>query len=98
MLEIFSYSFIIRALIVGVIVSLCSSLLGVSLVLKKYSMIGDGLSHVSFGALAIATALNITPLKFAIPIVIIVAFFLLKISDNAKIKGDSAIALISAGS
>lgn len=98
MLEILSYNFIIRALIVGVIVSLCSSLLGVSLVLKKYSMIGDGLSHVSFGALAIATALNIAPLKFAIPIVIIVAFFLLKISDNAKIKGDSAIALISAGS
>lgn len=98
MLEIFSYSFIIRALIVGIIVSLCSSLLGVSLVLKKYSMIGDGLSHVSFGALAVATALNIAPLKFAIPIVIIVAFFLLKINNNAKIKGDSAIALISSGS
>lgn len=98
MLEMFSYSFMIRALVVGVIVSLCASLLGVSLVLKKYSMIGDGLSHVSFGALALATALNLAPLKVAIPIVIIVAFFLLKINNSSKIKGDSAIALISASS
>lgn len=96
--EMFSYTFIIRAVIVGVLVSLCASLLGVSLVLKKYSMIGDGLSHVGFGALAVSTALGLSPLKFTIPIVIIVAFLLLKINDSSKIKGDSLIALISASS
>jgi zinc transport system permease protein len=90
-----SYAFISRALIVGLLVSLCCALLGVNLVLKKYSMIGDGLSHVSFGSLAVAIALNASPLEFSIPIVIIAAFFLLKIGDNSKIKGDAAIALIS---
>ena len=60
-LEMLSYPFLVRALVVGVLVSLCASLLGVSLVLKRYSMIGDGLSHVGFGALAIATALNLAP-------------------------------------
>lgn len=97
-IEMFSYDFMLKALIGGVLVSLCASLLGVSLVLKRYSMIGDGLSHVGFGALAIASAANIaniTPLEFAIPIVTIAAFFLLRLSESGKIKGDSAIAIIS---
>ena len=91
----FSYSFILRALIVGVLVSLCASLLGVSLVLKRYSMIGDGLSHVGFGAIAVATAFNWAPMEFTIPVVIIAAFLLLRLSENSSIKGDSAIAIIS---
>lgn len=96
--EMLSYPFMARAIIVGLLVSICSSLLGVILVLKKYSMIGDGLSHVGFGALAIAAALNKQPLTIAIPVVVVAAFFLLRISENSKIKGDSAIALISTGS
>jgi zinc transport system permease protein len=93
--ELFSYSFIVRALIVGGLVSLCAALLGVSLVLKRYSMIGDGLSHVGFGALAIAMAMNLAPLTISIPVVVLAAFLLLRISENSKIKGDAAIALIS---
>ncbi len=102
--EMFSYPFMIRAIIGGTLVSLCAALLGVSLVLKRYSMIGDGLSHVGFGALAITTAANLsaighfTPLEFAMPIVIAAAFFLLRLSENSKIKGDAAIALISTAS
>lgn len=96
-IEMFSYSFIVKAFIVGVLVSVCSSLLGVSLVLKRYSMIGDGLSHVGFGALAIATALGTAPLIITIPVVLVAAFFLLRITGNAKIKGDAAIAIISSG-
>lgn len=93
--SLFHYNFIIRALIVGVLVALCCALLGVSLVLKRYSMIGDGLSHVAFGAMSVALALDFAPLYVAIPVVIIAAFFLLKLSDNSKIKGDAAIAMIS---
>ncbi len=93
--SLFSYSFIMRAVIVGILVSLCSSVLGVSLVLKRYSMIGDGLSHVSFGALAIAAALNSSPLMVSVPIVVIAAFFLLKISRNSFLGGDAAIAIFS---
>lgn len=93
--EMLSYPFIQRAFIVGILVSLCASLLGVSLVLKRYSMIGDGLSHVSFGALSIALAMNVSPLKISIPVVVIAAFFLLRLSSNSKIKADAAIALIS---
>lgn len=96
--EILSYSFMQRAVVVGVLVSLCAALLGVSLVLRRYAMIGDGLSHVGFGALAVAAALNTSPLKITIPIVIIAAFFLLRLSKSSKLKGDSAIALISTGS
>ena len=77
--------------------SLCASLLGVSLVLKRYSMIGDGLSHVGFGAIAVATAFNWAPMEFTIPVVIIAAFLLLRLSENSSIKGDSAIAIISTG-
>lgn len=74
-LEMLSYPFLVRALVVGVLVSLCASLLGVSLVLKRYSMIGDGLSHVGFGALAIATALNLAPLAVAVPVVVVAGVF-----------------------
>ena len=94
-LEMLSYPFLVRALVVGVLVSLCASLLGVSLVLKRYSMIGDGLSHVGFGALAIATALNLAPLAVAVPVVVVAAFLLLRLSQNGKLKGDAAIALLS---
>lgn len=94
-LSMFSYSFMLRALVVGIPVALCAALLGVSLVLKRYSMIGDGLSHVGFGALAIASAFNWAPLPVAIPVVVVAAFLLLRLSENSKIKGDSAIALIS---
>ena len=96
--DMFSYDFLVRAVIVGLLVSLCAALLGVSLVLKRYSMIGDGLSHVGFGTLAIATAMNVAPLAVSIPVVVFVAFLLLRISENGKIKGDAAIALISASS
>lgn len=96
--EIFSYTFIVRAVIVGILISLCASLLGVSLVLKRYSMIGDGLSHVAFGALAVASAFHMAPLQVSIPVVILAAFFLLRISEGSKIKGDAAIALISTSS
>ena len=93
--EMFSYHFMSRAIIVGVLVSLCAALLGVSLVLKRYSMIGDGLSHVGFGALAIAAAVNVAPLALAVPVVVAAAFLLLRISQSSRIKGDAAIALIS---
>lgn len=95
MTEMFSYNFIIRAFIVGTLVSLCAALLGVTLVLKRYSMIGDGLSHVGFGALAVAASLNLAPLEVAVPVIIIAAFFLLRLSENSKINGDAAIAIIS---
>lgn len=94
--EMFSYDFIQRAFIGGVLVSLCAALLGVSLVLKRYSMIGDGLSHVSFGALSIAIACGIAPLKFAIPVVIVAAFLLLRLAEKGKMRSDAAIAMVSA--
>ena len=94
-IEMLSYPFMTRAFLVGSLVAFCSALLGVSLVLKRYSMIGDGLSHVGFGAMAIAAAMNVAPLTIAIPVVIVAAILLLRISGNAKIKGDAAIALIS---
>ncbi len=96
--EMFSYTFLARAVVVGLLISLCAALLGVSLVLKRYSMIGDGLSHVGFGALAIATAMNAAPLTVSIPVVVLAAFLLLRISESSKIKGDAAIALISTSS
>lgn len=97
MIEFFSYGFIERAMIVGALVSLCAALLGAILVLKRYSMIGDGLSHVGFGAIAIGAAVNLTPMYFALPMMIISAFVLLKLSSssNSKMSGDSAIAIIS---
>jgi len=103
--EMMNYPFIQRAVIVGLLVSLCAALLGVSLVLKRYSMIGEGLSHVSFGALSFALSINtlsfaqgffeINPLIFTIILTVIIAFLLLRITENSKITSDSAIALIS---
>lgn len=94
--EMMSHAFIQRAILVGSLISLCAALLGVSLVLKRYSMIGDGLSHVGFGVLTIATAFGVaSPLYIAVPCVTISAIILLKIGNNSKIKSDSAIALIS---
>jgi zinc transport system permease protein len=95
--EMFSYTFLVRAFAVGLLVSMCASLLGVSLVLKRYSMIGDGLSHVGFGSLAVATAANLAPLAVSIPIVVAAAFLLLRLSENSSIKGDAAVAMISTG-
>ena len=95
-IEMMSHTFIQRAVLVGTMVSLCAALLGVSLVLKRYSMIGDGLSHVGFGVLTVATAFGATsPLYIAIPCVTICAIILLKIGNNSKIKSDSWVALIS---
>ena len=95
-IEMMSHTFIQRAVLVGTLVSLCAALLGVSLVLKRYSMIGDGLSHVGFGILTVATAFGfISPLYISIPCVVICAIILLKIGDSGKIKSDSQIALIS---
>ena len=96
LLEMFTYPFILRAFAVGILVSLCAALLGVPLVLKRYSMIGDGLSHVSFGALAIAVALGVTPLYFSIPVVILAAFFLLRMASHPRWNSDAAIAVMSA--
>ena len=93
-----NYPFVQYALIVGVLIALCSSLLGVTLVLKRFSFIGDGLSHVSFGALAIASILNLTDkMVLVLPITIICAILLLRTGQNTKIKGDAAIAMISVG-
>ena len=93
--EIFSYQFIVRAIVVGASVSLCAALLGVSLVLKRYSMIGDGLGHVGFGSLCIAIVIGAAPLAVSVPVVILAALMLLKISEKSRIKGDAAIAVIS---
>ena len=96
--QYFSYDFVWFALIVGTLIALCSSLFGVVLVLKRFSFIGDGLSHVAFGALAIATVVNITDnMLIVLPITVICAVLLLKTGQNAKIKADAAIAMISVG-
>ena len=95
--EMLSYPFLVRALTVGLLVALCASLLGVSLVLKRFSMIGDGLSHVGFGSLAIASVTGIAPLYLAIPVCIAASFLLLRMSESTRIKGDAAIAMLSAG-
>jgi ABC-type Mn2+/Zn2+ transport system permease subunit len=108
-----SYDFLSRALLVGILTSVCCSLLGVSLVLKRYSMIGDGLSHVGFGALSIAMALGYVPASsalygaaqtisrnpmiFTTAVVVLLAFLLLKLNSSSRIKGDAAIALLSTG-
>lgn len=97
-LTVFSYGFMQRALLVGILVSPCAALLGVSLVLRRYAMIGDGLSHVGFGALSLALALGAAPLSVSLPIVILAAFLLLRLSENSKLYGDSAIALVSSSS
>ena len=92
------YPFVRYAMIVGVLIALCSSLLGVTLVLKRFSFIGDGLSHVAFGAMAIAAVLNLSNnMLLILPITVICAVLLLRTGQNAKIKGDAAIAMISVG-
>ncbi len=96
LLSMFAYPFIVRAFVVGAGVSLCAALLGVPLVLKRYSMIGDGLSHVSFGALAVALACGFAPLWFSIPVVMLAAFFLLRVAESARVSADAAIAVLSA--
>ena len=96
--EMMSYTFMQRALIVGLLISICAALVGVSLVLRKSSMIGDGLSHTTFGAFAVATACSIAPLWFAIPVVITASFLILKLSNSKKSNGDALIALLSASS
>ena len=94
----FSYEFVWFALIVGVLISLCSALFGVVLVLKRFSFIGDGLSHVAFGALAIATVLELTDnMLIVLPVTVVCAILLLGMGRNAKVKGDAAIAMLSAG-
>ena len=94
----FQYPFVRYALIVGILIALCSSLLGVTLVLKRFSFIGDGLSHVAFGAMAIASVLNLTnKMVIILPVTILCAVLLLKTGQNAKIHGDAAVAMISVG-
>lgn len=95
LLEYFSYGFLTRALIGGTLISLCVALLGVNLVLRRFSMIGDGLSHVGFGALALAAVLNAAPLLVAIPFVTLASFFMLWLNERGKINGDAAIAILS---
>ncbi len=97
LIEILSYPFAIRALVVGILLSLCAALLGVNLVLKRLSLLGDGLSHVSFGAAAIALAAGVAPLEFSIPIVVLAAILLMWL-QNKKIGGDAAIAIVSSSS
>ncbi len=94
-IQMFSYSFMVRAFITGLFISACASIIGVSLVLKHYSMMGDGLSHVGFGTLAIAVVLNQSPLYLSLPVVMLCAFLLLSLSKRSKVQADAAIALIS---
>ena len=92
------FPFVRYALIVGVLIALCSSLLGVTLVLKRFSFIGDGLSHVAFGAIAIAAVLHLSDdMLFVMPVTVLCAVLLLKTGQNTRIKGDAAIAMISVG-
>lgn len=98
MIEMFSYPFMQRAVIVGLLVSLSASLLGVSLVLRRFSMIGDGLSHVGFGALAIASVLSLSPMVVTIPVVVVAAILLLRLSEKSRIGSESMIAIISSSS
>lgn len=94
----FQYPFVVYAFIVGIAIALCSSFLGVPLVLKRFSFIGDGLSHVAFGAMAIATVMSLTnSMLLVLPVTIVSAILLLRTGQNTKIKGDAAIAMISVG-
>lgn len=98
LMEYFQYPFVRYALIVGVLIALCSALMGVTLVLKRFSFIGDGLSHVAFGAIAVASVLDLgNDMFFVLPVTIICAILLLRMGQNAKIKGDAAIAMLSVG-
>ncbi len=96
--DFFSFAFLQRALIGGSLVAICASLLGTNLVLTRYAMIGDGLSHVAFGALAVAMALSAAPMALALPVVMLAAFLLLRLSDSSRVRGDAAIAMLSSAS
>ena len=96
--QYWQYPFVRYALIVGVLISLCSSLLGVTLVLKRYSFLGDGLSHVAFGAIAVAAVLNLSDrMLLVLPVTVLCAVLLLRTGQNGKIKGDAAVAMFSVG-
>ena len=95
--NIFAYDFMLRAVIVGILISVCAALLGVGLVLKRFSMMGDGLSHIGFGTLAVATALGISSMAISLPIVIAVAFLMIRLGDSGKMRGDALIGLVSTG-
>lgn len=97
MFEMFGQSFIIRSFIVGLLISVSAALVGTPLVLRRNAMIGDGLSHVGFGAFALATVLNLAPLEFALPVVILMSFLILRLTGQSKIQPDAAIAMMSAG-
>ena len=97
LINVLSYPFMTRAIIVGILVSLCASLLGVILVLKRYSLIGHGLSDVGFASLSLAMAIGISPVYIATPIVIIASFVIMYVSQNKKINGDIAIGIFSTG-
>ena len=98
-MDYLQYSFVRYAIIVGVLIALCSSLLGVTLVLKRYSFIGDGLSHVAFGAMAVASVLKLSNLNYlTLPVTIVSEVLLLRVGQNTKIKGDAAIAMLSVAS
>jgi zinc transport system permease protein len=93
----FEYDFVRNATIAGLLISLCAGLLGVMLVLKRYSMIGDGLSHVAFGAMAVAAVAGLAPMTVALPVTVLAAVVLLWANEKGIIKGDAAIAILSAG-
>lgn len=97
MFEIFGQGFLMRGFIAGLVISISAALIGTALVLRRNAMIGDGLSHVGFGAFAVATVLNFAPLEFAMPIVIIMSFLILRLNNQNKIQPDAAIAMVSAG-
>lgn len=98
-IDYLQFSFVRYAIIVGVLIALCSSLLGVTLVLKRYSFIGDGLSHVAFGAMAVASVLKLANMNYLIlPVTVVSAILLLRVGQNTKIKGDAAIAMLSVAS
>lgn len=98
LLSYLQYPFVRYALIVGTLIALCSSLFGVTLVLKRFSFIGDGLSHVAFGAIAVATVLHLNnQMLFVLPVTVLCAVLLLQAGQNARIKGDAAIAMLSVG-
>ena len=97
MFEMFEQSFIVRSFTVGLLISISAALIGAPLVLRRNAMIGDGLSHVGFGAFALATVLNLAPMEFALPIVILMSFLILRLNGQNKIQPDAAIAMMSAG-
>ena len=96
-LEMWQYQFMVKALVVGVVLAVTAGLIGVSLVLRRKAMIGDGLSHVGFGAFAIATVIGVMPLQFALPIVILAAILILQVNQKSKVDADALIAMLSAG-